>query len=175
MPAAPLNESAATLASRAWQSILFPHDYQPGPNAGLAIGAALRLLGRREGAGASWAGGDAARQAELDELRDAQIECTLSQNYQARGGGGEHLIFRAEPHDGRIYKATWHEQFGWVPKLNRAGQLRLCPPSGLHDVWYRPADQMLVCDAVAGNFVRTADGQLFAIDLPAALVAGIRI
>ena len=45
-------------------------------------------------------------------------------------------------------------------------------PSGLHDVWYRQADQVLVCDAVAGNFVRTAAGQLFAIDLPAALLGG---
>jgi predicted unusual protein kinase regulating ubiquinone biosynthesis (AarF/ABC1/UbiB family) len=31
-------------------------------------------------------------------------------------------------------------------------------------------DQVMVCDAVPGNFVRTPDGEIIAIDLPAALL-----
>ena len=44
------------------------------------------------------------------------------------------------------------------------------PVTGLHDVWYRAADQVMICDAVAGNFVQARDGQVAAIDLPAAIV-----
>ena len=246
MPAA-LNESAITLAKRAWQSILFPHDYRPGPNASLAIGAALRLLGRSQGAGASWAGSDKDREAEVAELREAQVEFDFTQGHDPAGGGGEHLTYFAKERDGLIYKATWREQFGFVPKLNDRGKLVLCVaspseyllrcglanvafgddirllcvaqdqaggsefpsiitsqpfivgeppdaraiakhlralefrplpkadhrPSGLHDVWYRRADQVVICDAVAGNFVRTMAGDIVAIDLPAALAADI--
>lgn len=207
----------------------------------------MRLLGRSGSPDQSWAGGHADRQTEVAELRQAQIDLTLSSSHKARGGGGEHLIFRAEPHDGRIYKATWREQFGFVPGFDPRGRWRLLPatpsqyllrcglanvvfgddirlfaiaqdqagdsetpsiiisqpfivgeppdeheiadslralrfeplpraahrPSGLHDVWCRSDDGLMICDAVSGNFVRTPAGEIVAIDLPAAIVGGL--
>lgn len=240
-------DAATELAKRAWQTILFPHDHRPGPNASLATGAAMRLLGRNRSSDQSWAGGDADREAEVAELREAQVELQLSHTFKARGGGGEHLIFRAEPHDGFIYKATWREQFGFVPGLDARGRWRLLKatpsqyllrcglanavfgddiqlyaiaqdqagdsgvpsiitsqpfivgtpaaekeiaaylkklgfealpaaahrPSGLHDVWCRRRDSLVICDAVAGNFVRTPTGEILPIDLPAAVIPGL--
>lgn len=239
-----LSTAALDLAKRAWQSILFPHDHRPGPNASLATGAAMRLLGRNRSSDQSWAGGDSDREAEVAELREAQVDLPLSSSFQARGGGGEHLIFRAEPHDGFIYKATWREQFGFVPGLDARGRWRLLKatpsqyllrcglanavfgddiqlhaiaqdqagdssvpsivtsqpfivgtpatekdistylkklgfeplplaahrPSGLHDVWCRRQDSLVVCDAVSGNFVRTPKADIVPIDLPAAIL-----
>ncbi len=207
----------------------------------------MRLLGRNRSSDQSWAGGDADREAEVAELREAQVELQLSHTFKARGGGGEHLIFRAEPHDGFIYKATWREQFGFVPGLDARGRWRLLKatpsqyllrcglanavfgddiqlyaiaqdqagdsgvpsiitsqpfivgtpaaekeiaaylkklgfealpaaahrPSGLHDVWCRRRDSLVICDAVAGNFVRTPTGEILPIDLPAAVIPGL--
>ncbi len=205
----------------------------------------MRLLGRCGSTDQSWSGSNADREAEVAELRTAQVEFTLSSTHQARGGGGEHLVFRREPHDGLIYKATWREQFGFVPGLDARGRWRLFPatpsqyllrcglansvfgddirllaiaqdqaggsdvpsivtsqpfvigsppdeheiarylsalgfqplprathrPSGLHDVWCRREDHLVICDAVSGNFVRTPAGDILPIDLPAALLA----
>jgi hypothetical protein len=240
-----LNSAAIALAKSAWESILFPHDNRSEPNAGLAKNAALRILAASEGPGKSWSGSDASRQREINELRAVEIECSLPKLYQLVGGGGEHLVFTANPPNGLFYKATWHERFGFVPAFDEFGNLELRPatpaeyllrcgianvvfgddirlhsivpdqvgnsgiPSivtsqpfvvgrpaeqeeitaymqslgfvclqtlldvdtGLHDVWYRPLDQVLVCDAVAGNFVYTEDGIVAAIDLPAAFLS----
>lgn len=180
----------------------------------------------------------------MAELREAQVDLQLSRTFKAGGGGGEHLIYRAEPHDGFIYKATWREQFGFVPGLDARSRWRLLKatpsqylircglanavfgddiqlyaiaqdqvgdsgvpsiitsqpfivgtpaakkeiaaylkklgfeplpaaahrPSGLHDVWWRRRDSLVICDAVAGNFVRTPKGEIVPIDLPAAII-----
>lgn len=240
-------DAATELAKRAWQTILFPHDHRPGPNASLATGAAMRLLGRSQITGASRSGGDADREAEVAELREAQVDLQLSRTFEAAGGGGEHLTFLTRKRDGFIYKATWREQFGFVPGLDARGRWRLLKatpsqyllrcglanavfgddiqlyaiaqdqagdsgvpsiitsqpfivgtpaaekeitaylkklgfealpaaahrPSGLHDVWCRRRDSLVICDAVAGNFVRTPTGEILPIDLPAAVIPGL--
>lgn len=245
MPADEPNAAAVALAKRACESILFAHDHRPGPNASLATGAALRILGRSQGAGAGWIGGHTDREAEVAEIRSAQIEFEFTaEGYEPAGGGGEHLTFFRVERDGLIYKATWRDSFGFVPAFDakddlvlreatpseyllrcglanvvfgdairlmciapdQAGQSevpsiitsqpfvigspaepdvvrrylesldfiplpqRRDPVTGLHDVWYRAADQVMICDAVAGNFVQSPDGQVAAIDLPAAIV-----
>jgi hypothetical protein len=242
----PLNPAAAALAKRAWESILFPHDHRPGPNQSLATGAALRLLSRNGTADQGWVGGYSTCEAEVEEFRQAEVDFHfIREGFRPSGGGGEHLIYRTEPPNGFIYKATWRGQFGFVPDFDERDALVLRPASpmeyllrcglanvvfgdairlfavgpdqsgrdglpsiltqqpfvvgeppkpkeirrvmrahgflelphvdasgsGLHDVWYRPEDQVMVCDAVAGNFVRAGNGQVVAIDLPAALVA----
>lgn len=207
----------------------------------------MRLLGRHRSSDQSWARCDADRETEVAELREAQADLQLSRTFKARGGGGEHLIFRAEPHDGFIYKATWREQFGFVPGLDARGRWRLLKatpsqyllrcglanavfgddiqlysiaqdqagdsvvpsiitsqpfivgtpaeekeivaylkklrfeplpsashrPSGLHDVWCRHRDSMVICDAVSGNFVRTPKGEIVPIDLPSCILPGL--
>ncbi len=243
-PDSNLNPSALALAKRAWESILFTHDNRSRPNACLAKGSALRILSRNGSANQSGTRGDSDREREIHELRKAEVDCILSKNYKAKGGGGEHLVFRTEPPDGLIYKATWREQFGFIPAWDENGDLELraalpseyflrcglanvvfgddiqlfCvaqdqvsnsgvpsiittqpfivgrpaareeivnyleglgffflgeleqKKSGLHDVWYRQEDQVMVCDAVPGNFVRAQDGTLAAIDLPMSLL-----
>jgi hypothetical protein len=238
------SDAATELAKRAWQTILFPHDHRSGPNASLATGAAMRLLGRSQITGESRTGSDADREAEVAELREAQVDLQLSRTLEAAGGGGEHLTYFTQKRDGFIYKATWREQFGFVPGLDARGRLRLLKatpshyllrcglanavfgddiqlyaiaqdqagdssvssivtsqpfvigtpavekeiasylkklgfeplttaahrPSGLHDVWCRRRDSLVVCDAVSGNFVRTPKGDIVPIDLPAAIL-----
>lgn len=242
-----LNSAATELAKRAWQTILFPHDHRPGPNASLATGAAMRLLGRSQITDQSRSGGDTDREAEMAELREAQTDLHLSRTFEAAGGGGEHLTYLARKRDGFIYKATWREQFGFVPGFDARGRWRLLKatpsqyllrcglanavfgddiqlyaiaqdqagdsvvpsiitsqpfivgtpaaekeiaaylkklgfeplpaathrPSGLHDVWCRRRDSMVICDAVAGNFVRTPKGEIVPIDLPACILPGL--
>jgi hypothetical protein len=237
-----LNPAALALANRAWDTILFPHDHRPGPNASLAQSAALRIFTRNGSPDQSRSGGHSTCQREIEDLQDAEVHCVLSENYQPKGGGGEHLVFRTEPPDGLIYKATWRGQFGFIPAWDENDELELRPaspseyllrcglanavfgddiqlwciaqdqagnsgipsivttqpfivgrpaeereikrylkslgflhfpvktidPSGIHDVWYRLEDQVMVCDAVSGNFVYSADGTLAAIDLPMA-------
>lgn len=207
----------------------------------------MRLLGRSQITGESGSGCNADREAELAELREAQVDLQLSPTFEAAGGGGEHLTFLERKRDGYIYKATWREQFGFVPGLDDSGRWRLMKatpsqyllrcglanavfgddiqlyaiaqdqagdssvpsiitsqpfivgtpaegkdiaaylrtlgfeplpaaahrPSGLHDVWCRRLDSLVVCDAVAGNFVQTPSGEIVPIDLPAAVIPGL--
>lgn len=207
----------------------------------------MRLLGRSQITSESRTGGDPDREAEVAELREAQIDLHLSRTFEAAGGGGEHLTYFARKRDGFIYKATWREQYGFVPGLDARGRWRLLKatpsqyflrcglanavfgddiqlyaitqdqagdssvpsiitsqpfiigtpakakditiylkklgfeslplavhrPSGLHDVWCRRHDSLVICDAVSGNFVRTPNGDIVPIDLPAAIVPNL--
>lgn len=239
-----LNPAAVALAKSAWETILFPHDNRPGPNARLAQGAALRILAGIQSPGSGGPRSDADCQREIAALRQAELDFAFSRDYEPTGGGGEHLTFSAIVPDDLIYKATWREQFGFVPDWDGNDDLVLRPASpseyllrcglanvvfgddiqlmciaqdqvgssnvpsivtsqpfivgrpaetqeivayleqlgfqsirsrihqasGLHDVWYRPDDQVMLCDAVAGNFVCTAEGIVAAIDLPMSLL-----
>jgi hypothetical protein len=61
--------------------------------------------------------------------------------------------------------ATYLKKLGFEPLPTAAHR-----PSGLHDVWCRRRDSLVVCDAVSGNFVRTPNGDIVPIDLPAAIL-----
>jgi hypothetical protein len=61
--------------------------------------------------------------------------------------------------------ATYLKKLGFEPLPTAAHR-----PSGLHDVWCRRRDSLAVCDAVSGNFVRTPNGDIVPIDLPAAIL-----
>jgi hypothetical protein len=237
-----LNPTAQALANRAWDTILFPHDHRPGPNARLAQSAALRIFARIQSPGQCRPGSDEACKREIEALHEGEVYYSLAASHEPTGGGGEHLTFSAIPPDEFIYKATWRGQFGFVPAWDEDDDLVLRPAlpseyllrcglanavfgddiqlhciaqdqvgnsgipsiittqpfivgrpaepreikaylralgflhlqgrdhltSDLHDVWYRPDDQLMVCDAVSGNFVISSHGDISAIDLPMA-------
>jgi hypothetical protein len=144
-----LPDSANRLAKLAWESILTPHDNGPRSDSRLAIGAATRLWRSRGSTNSGWTGSDADRQREVAELRKAQIHLQLSDTCKASGGGGEHLVYRAKPHDGWLYKATWREGFGFIPGRDESGKWRLLPAT--------PSDYLLRCgiaNVVFGDHIR---------------------
>ena len=241
-----LNTAALALAKRAWETIILPHELRPGPHTRLALGAALRILGRIQSSGGGWLGSQSGLHREIDELREVEADNPFKEGFAPAGGGGEHLTFSAVPPDGTMYKATWGRQYGFVPDWTAHDSLELRPASpseyllrcglanavfgdnisllGVYDdlvggygtpsivttqpfivgeppkmeevvaffkaqdfvsltdlvphrpevedqIWYRAKDQVLVADARPGNFIRSRDGVIVAIDLPATLVA----